>query len=127
MLFMNFTNRIKRVARWLKVPLAGAAFLTAETAFGQMCPMCYNAAASSKAGALQALRSGTLILLIPPLVLFAGVSLFVYRKRDQFNGEELLDAEIDRDFEAFRRQAKPLQDADLSGERASDRTGVPAA
>jgi hypothetical protein len=47
--------------------------------------MCYNAAASSKASAIQALRSGTLILIFPVLFIFAGILFIAYRSRNRFN------------------------------------------
>ena len=57
----------------------------AVPAFAQSCPMCYNAAASTKASAIQALRSGTLILIFPVLFIFAGILIVLYRSRNRFN------------------------------------------
>jgi hypothetical protein len=61
------------------------ALTTSVSAFAQSCPMCYNAAASSKASAIQALRSGTLILIFPVLFIFAGILVIAYRSRNRFN------------------------------------------
>lgn len=116
-----------RAWKWAGVALFAAVNLTPASAFAQMCPMCYNAAASSKAGALQALRSGTLILMIPPLALFAAVFVFVYRKRDRFNGEELVNAEVEREFELFRAKAEFLRDSERGVETTSTRPSYPAA
>jgi hypothetical protein len=60
--------------------------------------MCYTSAAAAKAGALQALRSGILILLVPALVMFAGIFVVIYRSRDRFNGAAGWTAERDREL-----------------------------
>jgi hypothetical protein len=41
--------------------------------------MCYNTAAATKAAAIQALRSGILILLVPVALLFIGIFVLVFR------------------------------------------------
>jgi len=48
--------------------------------------MCYTSAAASKAGAVHALRSGILILLLPVLAMCSGISVVIYRSRDRFLG-----------------------------------------
>jgi hypothetical protein len=57
--------------------------------------MCYTSAAAAKAGALQALRSGILILLVPALVMFAGIFVVIYHCRDRFSGAAGWTAEQD--------------------------------
>jgi len=47
--------------------------------------MCYTAAAKSGPQVIQALKSGILILLFPPLFICAGITVLAYRKRDLFN------------------------------------------
>jgi hypothetical protein len=53
--------------------------------FTQSCAMCYTAAAKSGPQVIQALKSGILILLFPPLFICGGITLLAYRKRDLFN------------------------------------------
>jgi hypothetical protein len=53
--------------------------------FAQSCAMCYTAAAKSGPQVIQALKSGILILLFPPLFICAGITVLAYRKRDLFN------------------------------------------
>lgn len=67
------------------------AALAAIVAFGcstaiwaQSCPMCYRAAAA-KSGAIHALRSGILILMIPPVLIVGGISILAVRGRNRFN------------------------------------------
>jgi hypothetical protein len=68
------------------VALAGAATALAAPAlaWGQGCPLCYTAAAAAKAGGIQALRSGILILMIPPMLIFATLSVVAIRRRNAF-------------------------------------------
>jgi uncharacterized membrane protein len=53
-------------------------------AFSQSCALCYTQAASGTAKFISALRSGIILLMIPPLVISAGLVYFAYRKRNQF-------------------------------------------
>ncbi len=82
--------------RWLAV-LAGA--LSSSTlAYAQGCAMCYTSASAARAGAIQALRSGILILLVPALMMFGGIFIVIYRSRDRFNGSADWTAERDREL-----------------------------
>lgn len=49
----------------------------------QGCAMCYTSASAARSAAKQALANGTLILLVPPMVFFALITvvLFVYRNK----------------------------------------------
>jgi hypothetical protein len=53
--------------------------------FAQSCAMCYQSAAKSGPQAIQALKSGILILVFPPLFIVGAITLLAYHKRDQFN------------------------------------------
>jgi len=46
--------------------------------------MCYNSASAAKAGAKEALANGVLILLVPPMVFFALITVVVYMYRNKF-------------------------------------------
>jgi hypothetical protein len=86
-------------ASWLKwLALAGVAFillLTALPAFSQSCSLCYTQAASSGSRMIQALKSGILVLIIPPTLGSVGMIFVVYRKRDQIrpSGNEDLSSQ----------------------------------
>lgn len=54
-------------------------------AAAQSCSMCYNSAAAAKASAIQALKQGILILLIPPLAMFIGIFALAFRRREKFH------------------------------------------
>jgi hypothetical protein len=67
--------------------------------------MCYNDAAAAKATAIQALRSGTLILLLPVLLLFGGILVMAFRSRNRFNEGEAVPGEpaaVDRGTEEWK-------------------------
>jgi hypothetical protein len=65
--------------------LIGLLMLTAPLpAVAQSCSLCYTRASSSGNRMIQALRSGILILIVPPTFMSLGMILIVYRKRNQF-------------------------------------------
>jgi hypothetical protein len=51
--------------------------------FSQSCALCYTQAASSGSHVIQALRSGILILIIPPTFMTVGLIFIVHRKSTQ--------------------------------------------
>lgn len=53
-------------------------------AFSQSCALCYTQAAAAGARMIQALRSGIIILMIPPAFMSVGITVLAYRKRNQF-------------------------------------------
>ena len=57
--------------------------LTAAPAFSQSCALCYTQAASSGSRMIQALKSGILILVLPPTLGSIGMIFVVYHKRNQ--------------------------------------------
>jgi len=64
-----------------------AAFGVPGLAFAQNCALCYTQAAGGGSRLIEALRSGILILVIPPMLICAGITVMAYRKRNQFNQE----------------------------------------
>jgi hypothetical protein len=57
--------------------------LTAAPAFSQSCALCYTQAASAGARMIEALKSGILILIVPPTLASIGMIFVVHRKRNQ--------------------------------------------
>jgi hypothetical protein len=71
--------------RFLMLGSLAAIMLAAPLpAFSQGCALCYTQAASAGARMIQALRSGILVLIIPPMFLSVGITVMAYRKRKQF-------------------------------------------
>lgn len=69
--------------------------LSAVPAFSQGCALCYTQAASSGSRMIQALKSGILVLIIPPTLGSVGMIFVMYKKRDQVRHS-------DEDGETFR-------------------------
>lgn len=72
---------------WLRTGLLAVIALFAMTApipcFAQSCALCYTQAASSGSKMIQALRSGILILIIPPTIGTVGLIFVVHRRTNQ--------------------------------------------
>jgi hypothetical protein len=58
-----------------------------SVAFAQNCALCYTQAAGAGARIVHALRSGIIILVLPPMLICVGLAVMTYRKRNHFNGE----------------------------------------
>jgi len=81
--------RVERPFLMVAVVLVGLAMLAAPLpAFSQGCALCYTQAASAGARMIQALRSGILILIVPPTFMSVGMIFIVYRKRNQFRRDD---------------------------------------
>jgi hypothetical protein len=76
--------RVERPFLLISIALVGLAMLAAPLpAFSQSCSLCYTQAASAGARMIQALRSGILILIVPPTFMSIGMIFIVYHKRNQ--------------------------------------------
>ena len=72
--------------RWvIRIAVLIAVLTAPALASAQGCAMCYNNAAAANPAAIHALRSGILVLMIPPVLIFTGVCLFALRNRNRFN------------------------------------------
>ncbi len=63
----------------------------------QGCAMCYNSASAAHAGAKEALANGVLILLIPPMVFFALITVVVYIYRNKFREMSVVSGPLSAD------------------------------
>jgi hypothetical protein len=75
----------ERTWRWLRIllVLGGLLLLMALPALSQNCALCYTQAASSGSKVIAALRSGILVLIVPPTLGSIGMIFVVHRKRNQ--------------------------------------------
>jgi hypothetical protein len=77
--------KIERPLQLAGITLVALAMLAAPVpSFSQSCALCYTQAASAGARMIEALRSGILILILPPTFMSIGMIFIVYRKRNQF-------------------------------------------
>jgi len=75
--------------RWLGMLTAVAMFMALpRSAFSQNCALCYTQAASAGVRMIQALRSGILILIIPPTLGTIGLFFVVHSRANQFKRAE---------------------------------------
>jgi len=76
----------RKQVRWFGLILG--LLLVAAPAFSQACALCYAQAASSGGRLIAALRSGILVLMLPPVVMSVGIVVMAYRKRNQFRADQ---------------------------------------
>jgi hypothetical protein len=77
-------NIVRKTSRALAL---GASLAVPVVASAQSCALCYTQAAGSGERLVQALRSGILILVAPPMLICIGIAVMAYKKRNQFNEE----------------------------------------
>ncbi len=80
----------QKSVRYLNVGLVVLAFLlllSPRDLHAQGCAMCYQSAAASGARFIHALKSGIVVIIIPPLLMTGAFARFVYRRRNLFHEE----------------------------------------
>jgi hypothetical protein len=76
--------RISRLSRCARVVLAGALVFAANAACcAQSCALCYTQAAGAGHRFIQGLRTGILVLIVPPMFMSVGITVLAYRKRNK--------------------------------------------
>ncbi len=79
-----------------------AVILLPQALLAQGCALCYTQAASSTQRFIAALRSGIIILMVPPMFLSVMFTVMAYRRRNTFN-EDLPDQDFEETDFAFHR------------------------
>lgn len=75
----------EKLLRLAGIALAGVVLLSlSPAAFSQNCALCYTQAASAGARMIEALRSGILVLIVPPTLMWLIIAAIVYSKRNEF-------------------------------------------
>ena len=75
----NWTRRFSRLAA------LAATIVSPSLAWAQGCALCYTQAAGSGSRVIQALKSGILILVVPPMLICLGITWMAYKKNNEFN------------------------------------------
>lgn len=96
----------------------------ASAAYAQGCAMCYTSAAAAKAGALQALRSGILILLVPVVLMCGAIAVVIFRRRNQFNEYVDWTEEHDREWRDLLVRMGPVEQHDVDGHEVESHSPV---
>jgi hypothetical protein len=84
--------------------------------YGQGCAMCYTSVAGGGKAVIHALQGGIIVLLIPPVLLFSGLTVLLFRWRTSAStpmhsgplSENLRDTSCPWWFMLFRRHAAKL-------------------
>ena len=74
--------------------------------------MCYTSASAAKAGAQQALANGVLILLLPPMLFFAIITVVLYIYRNKFREPANWRPEHDREWQELLADLDPAAGQD---------------
>jgi len=70
----------------MKVALTAALVLAANAAcYAQSCALCYTQAAASGHRFIQGLKTGILVLIVPPMFMSVGITILAYKKRNRTN------------------------------------------
>lgn len=87
--------RRTRLVRLGALAIAGVlTFLAPQALFAQGCALCYTQAAASTQRFIQALRSGILILVVPPMFLSVMFTVMAYRRRNTFHEDSTDERDI---------------------------------
>lgn len=82
-----------RLPRPMKSALTGALVLaTNAAAHGQSCALCYTQAAGAGHRFIQGLRTGILVLIVPPMFMSVAITVLAYKKRNRTNDKSESDA-----------------------------------
>jgi len=91
-------NAKRTIVQCLKPGLIGLAllflFFSPRYLHAQGCAMCYQSAAASGARFIHALKSGIVVIVIPPLLMTGIFARFVYRRRNLFHEEMVEHHEV---------------------------------
>ena len=114
-----------RVSSFRVLPFAFCLLLSAYCLLptvlnAQGCAMCYTSASAARTAGKEALANGTLILLIPPMVFFALISVVVYRYRNKFREPANWRPEHERELQEMLADLVPAKGVQ-EGARSVDR------
>ncbi len=77
---------VSSLARSLRVALVGGVVLATNAAcYAQSCALCYTQAAGAGHRFIQGLRTGILVLIVPPMFMSVGITILAYKKRNRTN------------------------------------------
>jgi hypothetical protein len=85
--------RSQRRLHFVIILFVGLVLAVPLPAFSQSCALCYTQAAASGLRMIEALKSGILILIVPPTLMTIAMIGVLYHKRNQCKAE--ISAELD--------------------------------
>jgi hypothetical protein len=85
-------SQLPQLSRRAKVALTAAlVFATNAAAYAQSCALCYTQAAGAGHRFIQGLRTGILVLIVPPMFMSVGITVLAYKKRNRTNNQKESD------------------------------------
>ena len=72
--------------------LVFAVFALHGVGTAQSCALCYTQAASASHRLIQGLRTGILVLIVPPMFMSVGITVLAYKKRNRTNDKRSPDS-----------------------------------
>jgi len=82
--------------RRVRVALAGTLVLISNAAaYAQGCALCYTQAAGSGHRFIQGLRTGILVLIVPPMFMSVGITILAYKKRNRTTDQNSTKSDTD--------------------------------
>ena len=89
---------LKQIAMFGILLVGVVILLMPSSAFSQSCALCYTQAASSGSRMIQALKSGILVLIVPPTLGSVGMIFVMHRKRNQVRRTDQTDDQSDQEW-----------------------------
>ncbi len=89
---------LKQIAMFGILLVGVVILLMPSSAFAQSCALCYTQAASSGSRMIQALKSGILVLIVPPTLGSVGMIFVMHRKRNQVRRTDQTDDQSDQEW-----------------------------
>lgn len=88
--------RISRLNGKARVAFASALVFVANAACqAQSCALCYTQAAGAGHQLIQGLRTGILVLIVPPMFMSVGITILAYKKRNRTADHEKPNSDND--------------------------------
>lgn len=78
----NLFRRVRPAISGLMICIANA------SAHAQSCALCYTQAAGAGHRFIQGLRTGILVLIVPPMFMSVGITWLAYKKRNRTNDKQ---------------------------------------
>ena len=82
MTYFSGSRLVHQARIWLSVLTIVAAN---SACYAQSCALCYTQAAGAGHRFIQGLRTGILVLIVPPMFMSVGITILAYRKRNRCN------------------------------------------
>ena len=76
---------------WRAGLVLGTILFLAAPLLSQSCALCYTQAAGSGHRFIQGLKTGILVLIVPPMFMSVGTTILAYKKRNRTNDQKESD------------------------------------